>query len=43
MELRLLDMVPEAIERAISAHSSPRDITMGVLLFIASCMSVAGQ
>ena len=43
MELRLLDMVLEAIERAISAHSSPRDITMGVLLSIACCMTVAGQ
>ena len=44
MELRSLDMAPEALYyRAISAHSSPRDITMGVLLSIASSMSVAGQ
>ena len=43
MELRLFDMAPEALYRASSAHPSPRDITMGVLLFIACCMTFAEQ
>ena len=41
MELRSFDMVLET--RAITAHPSPRDITMGVLLFIACCMTFAEQ
>ena len=31
------------VYRAVTAHPSPKDSTLGVLLFIAFCMSVADQ